>query len=302
MLAVNQVYTGDALKLLGELPPSSVDLVLTDPPYFLDKMDGAWDPVLVRKNTRSQAVKNLPAGMRFDPDQGRRLQDWYVLVSREVYRVLKPGGFFLSFSAPRLAHRMAVAVEEGGFHVRDVFLWLYKEGRAKGFSLNRFAEARGVSLSGEWKTPQVRGNYEPIIVGQKPPEGTLLENFLRYKVGLFNFAARMEGGLTPSNVLQVEEVEGVPPIFLVPKPSRAERAGNGHPTVKPVALLRHLIRLTTQEGALVLVPFLGSGSTAVAAILERRRFLGFEVNGEYARIAQRRIGEAFRDIREGHPT
>ncbi len=291
-LAVNRVYTGDAMELLDQLEPSSVDLVLTDPPYFLDKLDDGWDPAEVKKTTKSQAVKHLPAGMRFDPEQGRNLQRWYASVSEKVYRVLKPGGFYLSFSSPRLAHRMAVAVEEAGFHVRDVFIWLYKEGRAKGFSLARFAPKRGQALPKEWKTPQVRGNYEPIVVAQKPPEGTLLDNFLEHGVGLFDFSARVANGLTPSNVLQTEEIEGLPSIFLVPKPSRAERLGNDHPTVKPVELLRHLIRLTTREGALVLDPFVGSGSTAVAALLEGRSFIGFEVHERYAETARARVKRA----------
>jgi site-specific DNA-methyltransferase (adenine-specific) len=259
---------------------------------LLDKLDNGWDPNEVHKTTKSQVVKHLPAGMKFDPEQGRSLQKWCAAVSEKVYRALKPGGFYLSFFSPRLAHRMAVAVEDAGFHVRDVFIWLYKEGRAKGFSLAHFAQKRGQALPKEWRTPQVRGNYEPIIVAQKPPEGTLLDNFLKYGTGLFDFSARVEKGLTPSNVLQVEEIEGLPPIFLVPKPSRAERKGNDHPTVKPVELLCHLIRLTTREGAVVLDPFIGSGSTAIAALLERRAFIGFEIHERYAQIARARIKKA----------
>ncbi len=290
-VSINQVCIGDALELMDDMEPSSADLVLTDPPYFLDKLDSKWNPSEVKKVTRGQVIKNLPAGMKFDPEQGRNLQKWYTIVSEKVYRVLKPGGFFLSFSSPRLVHRMAVAVEDAGFHIRDMFIWLYKEGRAKGFSLAHFAEDRGMTLSKEWKTPQVRGNYEPIVVAQKPPEGTLLDNFFKYGTGLFNFSAKTEKGLTPSNVLQTEEIEGVPPIFLVSKPSKDERRDNDHPTIKPVELLRHLIRLTTQGGAVVLDPFIGSGSTAVAAILENRSFIGFEINEQYAQIARSRIGK-----------
>jgi hypothetical protein len=224
-------HTGDALKLLDCLEPSSVDLVLTDPPYFLDKLDDGWDPAEVRRTTKSQVVKHLPAGMRFDPQQGRNLQEWYTVVSQKVYRALKPGGFYLSFSSPRLAHRMAVAVEEAGFHVRDVFIWLYREGRAKGFSLAHFAQKRGEALPKEWRTPQVRANYEPIIVAQKPPEGTLLDNFLKHGTGLFDFSARVGEGLTPSNVLQAEEIEGLPPhlpgLQALEGRARGQRPPNG---------------------------------------------------------------------------
>jgi site-specific DNA-methyltransferase (adenine-specific) len=288
-LTLNKIYVGDALELIDNIESSFIDLVLTDPPYFFEKLDSNWDPLEVKKVTKNQVIKNLPAGMKFDPEQGKNLQNWYSIVSEKVYRVLKPGGFFLSFSSPRLVHRMAVAVEDAGFYIRDMFIWLYKEGRAKGFSLSHFAEKIGRDLPKNWKTPQVRGNYEPIVVAQKPPEGTLLNNFFKYGTGLFDFSVKTERGLTPSNVLQTEEIEGVPPIFLVSKPSREERKDNDHPTIKPVELLRHLIRLTTQEGAIVLDPFIGSGSTAVAAIIEKRFFIGFEINEYYAKIANKRV-------------
>ncbi len=294
------LFSGDALEVLPLLEAESVDLVLTDPPYFLDGLDDAWNPGAVARRTRSQAVGHLPAGMRFDPEAGRRLQAWYGLVAKEVLRLLKPGGFFLSFASPRLAHRMAVAVEDAGFWVRDVFLWVYKEGRAKGFSLERFAPEEDRQALRGWRTPQVRGNYEPILVAQKPPEGTLVQNFLRHGVGLFNFQERLEGGRTPSNVLATDSIENLPPIFLVPKPKKEEKGDyNFHPTVKPLALLRHLIRLTTKEGAVVLDPFLGSGSTAVAALLEGRRYLGVEVNPEYLAVAQRRLAELQHSLETG---
>lgn len=289
-LVPNNIYLGDALKLLDRLEPETVDFVLTDPPYFLDKLDNNWNPEEVKKTTKGQAVKNLPGGMKFDPEQGRKLQSWYGEVSKKVYRVLKPGGFFLSFSSPRLVHRMAVAVEDAGFHIRDMFIWLYPEGRAKAFSLQRFLPENDRAKLGNWKTPQVRGNYEPIVVAQKPPSGKLADNFLAYSVGLFNFDEKLEGGYTPSNVLQTDAIEGVPPIFLVRKPTPTEKGiAQEHPTVKPITLLRFLIRLTTKPQALVLDPFLGSGSTAIAAKLEGRRYIGFEINSSYFEIAYQRL-------------
>lgn len=286
----NNIYLGDALHLLDLLDDESVDLVLTDPPYFLDKLDENWDPQEVKRQTQSQAIKNLPAGMRFDPEQGKNLEKWYRQVCTKLFRVLKPGAFFFSFSSPRLVHRMAVAVEDAGFHIRDMFIWLYPTGRPKAFSLERFAPKERRKELGGWKTPQVRGNYEPIIVAQKPPRGNLVNNFLDQGVGLFNFEERLSGGYSPSNVLQTEPIENVPPIFLVNKPSKEEKGpAKEHPTVKPVALLRFLIRLSTKEGALVLDPFIGSGSTALAAIQENRRFIGFEINQAYYDIAKQRL-------------
>ncbi|BCZ90365.1 hypothetical protein TthAA22_21700 (plasmid) [Thermus thermophilus] len=141
-----------------------------------------------------------------------------------------------------------------------------------------------------WKTPQARGGYEPIVVAQKPPEGGLVKNFLAWGVGLYDFSQRLEGGRAPANVLASPGASFLPPIFFVPKPGKAEKgSGNDHPTVKPLALLRYLIRLTTEKGAVVLDPFAGSGSTLVAARLEGRRFVGIEIHEHYLRIAKRRL-------------
>lgn len=79
-------------------------------------------------------------------------------------------------------------------------------------------------------------------------------------------------------------------FFYCAKASKAERgAGNTHPTVKPVALMRYLLRLVTQPGGLAVDPFTGSGSTAVAAAMEGFQFVGFELSAEYAEIARARV-------------
>ncbi|MFQ6071739.1 MAG: DNA methyltransferase [Methanosarcinales archaeon] len=113
---INKIILGDAEKILPQIEDNSIDLVLTDPPYFLDKMDNNWNPQKVSSITDyCHTVKSLPPGMKFDKEQGRRFYEWYFKISKELYRVLKPGGFFFSFSSPRLYHRMASAVDDAGF-------------------------------------------------------------------------------------------------------------------------------------------------------------------------------------------
>lgn len=291
MNTFNKIILGDAFEEIKKLEDSSIDLVFTDPPYFLDKFDNNWNPEKVKKTTKNQQIKNLPSGMKFDSNQGRKLEAWYKTISKEIFRVLKPGSFFLSFSSPRLLHRLGVAVEDAGFYIRDVFIWIYKESQPKAQSLLRYSKINDERLK-FWKTPQVKNNYEPILVAQKPPEKTLHENFLKYNVGLFNFSERFEKGYFPSNVMITEELSFIPPIFLVPKAQKEEY--NKHPTVKPLSLIRYLIRLTTQKDAVILDPFLGSGTTAVAAILEERQYIGIEINEEYYKIAQKRINETIK--------
>jgi site-specific DNA-methyltransferase (adenine-specific) len=82
-------------------------------------------------------------------------------------------------------------------------------------------------------------------------------------------------------------------FFYTAKASRRERGeGNNHPTVKPIALMRYLVRLITPPGGLVLDPFAGSGTTGIAAIREGFRFIGIEQSAEYAAMAERRITTA----------
>ncbi|MCS7224845.1 MAG: site-specific DNA-methyltransferase [Armatimonadetes bacterium] len=298
---VDRLICGDARVVLQEMPSDFVDLVLTDPPYFFDKLDDEWDLRKVNKRLPSQkVVTHLPPGMKFDPAQGRRFEMWYLAVAKEIFRVLKPGGFFFSFSGPRTYHRMAVAVENAGFWIRDCFIWLYVQNQPKAMGLDHFVERLDVSddtksavmqmLQG-WKTPQVKSCFEPILVAQKPYEGTFLENMMKHRVGLFDMRNRVGANMCPANVLTVEPINPyLDKYFLVPKPSISEKGQfNDHPSVKPLSLCQHLIRLSTFPDAIVLDPFVGSGTTAVAALACGRHFIGIDINPRYIEIARRRI-------------
>jgi len=82
-------------------------------------------------------------------------------------------------------------------------------------------------------------------------------------------------------------------VFLVSKPTKKEKGEyNTHLSVKPVSLISHLIKLFTKEKAVVLDPFMGSGTTAVACVQSNRTYVGFDINKEYIKIAERRIQDA----------
>jgi len=298
---INKIICADALEILPKLLDNSIDLVLTDPPYFLDKMDNNWNYETVTNKKNQYAVKSLPAGMKFDRDQGKRFYEWYFKASSEIYRILKPGGFFFSFSSPRLYHRMTSAIDDVGFYIRDCFLWLYTQNQVKAMSLNHFIDRLDVNndikeklkkkLEG-WKTPQIKSCYEPIAVAQKPHEETFLSNILKYEVGLFNTSIRIGNNMYPANILTIDSInEFIDRYFLIPKPSKEEKEGyTGHQTVKPLALCEHIIRLSTfSKEAVVLDPFVGSGTTAVAAKKLGRKFIGIEINQEYVEIAKKRL-------------
>lgn len=297
----NKIIAGEAGNLIKELPSNCIDLILTDPPYFLDKMDNNWKHKTVSSKENQYVIKSLPAGMKFDKNQGQKFYDWYSGISRELFRVLKPGGFFFSFSSPRLYHKMASAIDDAGFEIRDCFLWLYTQNQAKAMALNHFVDKLNMSKAAKqemkdklkgWKTPQLKSCFEPIAVAQKPCDGTFLMNMAKYEVGLFNANIKVGENMFPANVISVDPInELIDRCFLVGKPSKKEKGNfNIHQTVKPLALCRHLINLAAfSSEAVILDPFVGSGTTAIAAKQLGKTFIGFDVNPEYVEIANKRL-------------
>jgi len=298
---INRIFQADALDFLPKLKNNSIDLVLTDPPYFLDKLDEKWSHAAVSNKKNLYAVKSLPAGMKFDKEQGENLYDWYLKISKEVLRILKPGGFFLSFSSPRLYHKMASAIDDAGFLIKDCFLWIYTQNQVKAMSLNHFIQKSNTSQQEKeqvkkklenWKTPQVKSCFEPIAVAQKPTEGTFLLNMIKYETGLVNTNAKVGNDMFPANILTTEPINAtMDRYFLVPKPTKKEKGGfNSHLTVKPLSLCEQLIKLTTfSKDAVVCDPFLGSGTTVIAAKNLKRKFIGCDINSEYVKIAHERL-------------
>ena len=320
----NTVTLGDCITLMKKLPDNSIDMVCTDPPYFLDGLGDDWNKGAIDTKGASSLVGNLPKGMKFDRKQSKNFNEFYKKVSGEVFRVLKPGGAFLSFSSPRLYHSMAWAIEEAGFEIRDMLGWVYTQSQVKAFSQDHIIDksagmtdsekAALKSLCNEWKTPQLKPAIEPICLAVKPIEGRYIDNFQKYGVGLMNTSAetKVGGGCIPNdthlpqpppppptyfpaNVVVTDSGVGeeLERVFLVAKPKKTEKGEyNTHLSVKPVQLIQHLVKLFTKEGAIILDPFMGSGTTAVACVYSNRKFIGFDINQEYIDITNKRISDA----------
>lgn len=387
------VYCGDCLDVLPTLAPESVDATVTDPPYGLGFMGKDWD-------------HGVP-GVAF----------W-----QAIARVMKPGAHLLAFGGSRTYHRVACAIEDAGFEIRDQIQWIYGQGFPK-----------SKNLDGDWKGwgTALKPAHEPIVLARKPPIGTVAENVLTHGTGAINVDAcridaqgetvdrgDFDGAVTPShqgyvrtgrsmmthkpaersgpanslgrwpanvihdgsdevlaafpqakgqqgpisstapsdrtkNVYGAMRRDGEPSansdnrgdvgfkmrpgmrrldegsaarFFYCPKASREDRnegcdgmerkplhwssgdqnpgsfqaegtdkaSANNHPTVKPTELMRYLCRLVTPPGGLILDPFLGSGSTGKAAILEGFRFVGIEREADYAEIAKARLSHEFK--------
>jgi len=181
-----------AEQALKTLPDSSVHLVVTDPPYFIDGMGENWDTENLNKlKKRAKTVGGMPVGMKFDPDQGRKLQTFIAAISAEIYRVLKPGGFYISFSQARLYHRMGVAIEDQGFEIRDMIGWAHSGQpkaqkqehhvlkKVRAGKITAETGAAIIATMGGRKTPQLGPGVEPMVLAMKPTEGTFVENCSR---------------------------------------------------------------------------------------------------------------------------
>jgi site-specific DNA-methyltransferase (adenine-specific) len=349
------LHHGDCLDVLPTLDP--VDAVVTDPPYGLEFMGKAWD----------HGVPGVP----------------YWAAVRDA---LKPGGHLLAFGGTRTHHRLMVGIEDAGFEIRDVIMWVYGSGFPKSLNVAKAVEAtelqggsspkdladavdatsqgvksapgrtglkwdrndgtrQGVKRheSGNWTPTTDRAKqwdgwgtalkpaWEPIILGRRPLEGTVAQNVLAHGVGGINIDGCRVGteprenppasdgyqrdqnkwnqhatptqaiGRWPANLIHdgSDEVTRLMPddaarFFYCAKAAQSDRnegiatGRNTHPTVKPLALMRYLVRLVTPPGGVVCDPFMGSGSTGKAADLEGCGFVGIDRDAEACRIAAQR--------------
>jgi site-specific DNA-methyltransferase (adenine-specific) len=307
---INKIFHAECIEMMQKIPDSSIDMVCTDPPYFLDGLGNDWNKQTLDNKGSSAIVGNLPKGMRFDRNQSKKFNEFYSKVSSEVYRILKPGGAFISFSSPRLYHSMAMAIEDAGFEIRDMLGWIYTQSQVKAFSQNHIIE-NDKKMNPEqkqalkdacnnWKTPQLKPAIEPMCLAVKPIEGRYIDNFQKYGTGLMNTSEETKTGegFFPSNIITTDNIEeSMDRVFLVSKPNKKEKGEyNTHLSVKPASLIAHLLKLFSKEGAIILDPFMGSGTTAVACIQSKRKYIGFDINTEYIKITEKRIEEEMADM------
>jgi DNA modification methylase len=422
------LWLGDCLDVLRQLDAASVDAVVTDPPYGLEFMGKEWDafkPPSARIRQQSErdqragaahnsttflAARNMPESFV----AGHPFQAWCQLWATECLRVLKPGGHLLAFGGTRTWHRLACAIEDAGFEVRDSIAYLFGSGFPKSLAVDKAIDkAAGVErevVSTETvrdiRNGHGRGNgdginagarsgptymerditapatddartwqgwgtalkpaHEPIVVARKPLTGTVAGNVLAHGTGALNIdacrigdedTARTQRGTTkaweggafsgdrvngstagrwPANVVlddtqanaldtmsgesasnaraskgtgkgetgvygeyggperawSVSDSGGASRFFYTAKAPGTERVklnGTAHPTVKPLDLMRWLVRLVTPPNGVVLEPFAGSGTTVEACLLEGFRCVAIEREPDYLPLIMQRI-------------
>jgi DNA modification methylase len=273
----------DNVKAMKKMDANSIEACITDPPYGMDIAGVGWD-------------HNVPP-----------VETW-----KEVYRILKPGAFVASFCSPEFYHRMAVNVEDAGFRPMDMVVWMVTTKMAK---INRLKPAhepifiaqkpfegsivKNVETNGCGK---IDTDNTRIPWDKKPPTGWIKNGIKRRAFGKEVSKASEQtvketedanpNGRYPSNIIGHFDNPEHQKYFYAPRATRKERGEyNDHPTPKPIDLMRYLIRVYSPKGGTVIDPFLGSGSTGIAALQENRKFVGIDLTQHYVDISERRIKE-----------
>ena len=289
---LDKITLADCREHLPRLDDDSIELLLSDIPYGIAMDD--WDVLHRNQNSallgKSPAQQGKPAfkrrgkpingWSRSDRNIGREYEDWCRSWAHMVFPKLKNGGSVLLFGARRTIHRVVNAFEDSGFLLKDMLAWKKKSAYHRAQRVSVVFERRGLTTEAEqwkgWRLGNLAPMFEPIAWLTKPYciGGTIADNVLEQGVGAMNTDACQHHGVGATNVLEFAFAKGEKRI---------------HEAQKPIGLVSILIELTTREGQTVLDPFMGSGTTAVAAQGLNRRFVGFEAVEAFHKAACRRL-------------
>ena len=231
-----QIHNGDCAEVMASMGDDSVDAVVTDPPYGLAFMGVAWDTFNDGRKggSRTNATFDQVGGnhhptcaadqARTRKSENEKFQERMTPIFAEALRVAKPGAHLLCFGGTRTFHRMACAIEDAGWEIRDCIMWVYGSGFPKSMDVAKAIDKstgyvgevigertvdvgmQGGHMHAGRKQQQVRAlsdqarewegwgtclkpAWEPIIVARKPLDGTVAANVLKWGVGAMNIDA-----------------------------------------------------------------------------------------------------------------
>ena len=301
---LNEITLGDCTNFIPNLEDESIDLFLSDIPYGIALDD--WD--VLHANTNSALLGTSPAQegksafkrrgkpingwAQSDRKIGVEYQKWCTTWASQVYPKMKDGSSLFVFGARRTIHRVINAFEDCGLLLKDVLAWKKPSAHHRAQRISIVLERRGLTEEAlkwkGWRLGNLAPIYEPIAWFMKPYRigGTVTDNVIENEVGAMNIDECRTSGSSPTNVLEFGFRQNEKKI---------------HEAQKPVCLIEYLIRLTTREGQTVLDPFMGSGTTSVAAISLNRNFIGFESNPDYHEKSIERIENFVESIRLKSP-
>lgn len=311
-----RVLNADCLAALRDMPDASVDAIVTDPPYGLSN---------TRPDQVAETITRWVSGDREYLPTGRGFMghEWDAFVPPaavwdECLRVLKPGGHLLAFAGSRTHDLMTLGIRLAGFDIRDSIAWLHSQGFPKAKSQLKPA-FEPITLARKPLTGTVAANVQEHGTGALNIDGSRIggpsgrwpanvvldesqaaeldrqSGVSVSRTGGKAGAIGYHAGGTGADRGGHDDKGGASRFFYVAKAPKSERPvvdGTAHPTVKPLALMRWLVRMVTPPGGTVLDPFAGSGTTLEAAMLEGFNVIGIEREADYLPLIQARIDRA----------
>lgn len=301
---------------LSPLTEESMDALVTDPPYGIGYQTYTWDQKLPDPQIWSDCLRVLKPGAFGLVFSSVRLMHRIMVAIEDSGFLIKDVLFWAYLNGMPKSRNVGLSIDrslgvESEINGHYQYIQGYKKGGAETYTHNG-KKARCLPVSEEGKKYHgaglgIKPAYEPIILIQKPlAAANVANNILRYGTGALNledtrlpFEEGEEGkvghnphpkGRVAANIIRTEAWEdGYDKFFLIPKVRQQAEAFNKHPTLKPVQLMQHLVKLVSFEGQQVLDPFMGSGSTGVACQQLKRNFVGYETQQEYFEVAERRL-------------
>lgn len=300
-MGLGKIALGDCRTVLQEIDASSIDCVIADPPYNYEFVGHEWNHEEIRRRLQRVAdkdsktlVKNIPYGSglaggvrnerwyKKNRDNAIDYQSWVASWATEIFRVCKPGAYVAVFNASRFLARVQIALEDAGFYPRDVIVFKKNSGIPRGLNAVGQMRKRGHQNPEVWSGfhSALRNEWEGVVLVQRPLDTNYLTTAERFSTGLMRVE---QDGRFLSNIFEKNSGSS----------KRSADSNGEHPTEKPLEWIKFLLELLIPPtgNPVVLDPFLGSGTTAVAAELLKVRWIGIDLVPEYVEIAVNRVGE-----------
>jgi len=254
-----RLYQGDSLELLPLLPESSVDLIFADPPYFLSN-NGITCHAGKMVSVNKGDWDKLP-GPELGPVRARyeKVHEFNLSWLAACQRILKPNGSLWVSGTAHVIHSVGFAMQQLGFKLLNDISWV-KPNPPPNLSCRYFTHAT-----------------ETIIWAARDKKSRHTFNYKLMKE--FNRGKQMKS------------------VWEIKPPETWEKRFGKHPTQKPLALLERILLASSHEGDLVVDPFSGSGTTALAALKLRRTAVGLELSQEFLALTLQRLTDTLVRIR-----
>lgn len=303
---------------LSEIENNSIDALITDPPYGISYQNNYWDKALPNREIWLESIKRLKPGSFGAIFSSIRLMHRLMVDLEDSGFIIKDIMFWSFLNGMPKSRDVSLDIDkELGIESKKTgkykYVQGYKKNGAESYKNNKvkykLEPSSKIGLKYKGSGLGIKPAYEPIILIQKPTEDnlTVAQNIIKYGTGLLNIedtripyeTGESKVGHNPhpkgrvaSNIVRTENFnDGYDKFFLIPKVRQNADKYNNHPTIKPVALMHHIIKLLTWENQTILDPFMGSGSTGVSSIMLKRNFVGYEIEQDYYNIANRRLSE-----------